>query len=218
MSIGTSTGHEIVCSILKELARIGNYQSVMTNKTGEVSGAPIAPLKINWEAELARHDHWLRTIAYARLGERETVEEIMQEVAVAAVRQAAPLKDATKVAPWLYRLVVRQVLLYRRKMGRERKLNAGYAHTRHRWDEDRQTPDPLSWLLADERQQQVREAIGRLSERDTEILMLKYMENWNYHRIAEYLGISHSAVESRLHRARKRLRSELVVEKVIESS
>ncbi len=35
----------------------------------------------------------------------------MQEVALAAVRQAAPLADAEKVAPWLYRLAVRQALL-----------------------------------------------------------------------------------------------------------
>jgi len=34
--------------------------------------------------------------------------------------------------------------------------------------------------------------------------MLKYAEDWSYHALAEHLGISHSAVEARLHRARQR--------------
>src|SRR3954471_19623793 len=81
---------------------------------------------IDWPAALAQHDRWLRTVAYARVRERQAVEEVMQEVAFAAVKQAAPLSDPTKVAPWLYRLVVVQALLYRRKCGRRRKLTDRY--------------------------------------------------------------------------------------------
>ena len=40
--------------------------------------------------------------------------------------------------------------------------------------------------------------------------MLKYSEDWSYpDGLADHLGISHSAVEARLHRARQRLRTEL---------
>ena len=39
--------------------------------------------------------------------------------------------------------------------------------------------------------------------------MLKYTENWRYQQIAAHLGISQSAVEARLHRARRKLRAEL---------
>ncbi|NQT38292.1 MAG: sigma-70 region 4 domain-containing protein, partial [Planctomycetes bacterium] len=56
----------------------------------------------------------------------------------------------------------------------------------------------------------------RLSRRESEILMLKYTEDWSYRQIADRLGISASAVESRLHRARHRLRSELAALDVIE--
>ena len=55
----------------------------------------------------------------------------------------------------------------------------------------------------------VRIALDRLTPRDAQILLLKYGENWNYHQIAEHLGVSHSAIETRLHRARTRLREEL---------
>ena len=82
---------------------------------------------IDWQAALAEHDRWLRTIVYVRVGEPQAVDEVMQEVSLAAVRQHAPLEDPAKVAPWLYRLAVTQSLLYRRKQGRRRKLTDRYA-------------------------------------------------------------------------------------------
>lgn len=164
---------------------------------------------MDWPKLLAQHDRWLRTIALARLGERAAVDDVMQEVALAAVRQAAPLQDPSKIAPWLYRTTVYQCLLYRRKCGRRRKLTDRFADLHRPTEQDRSTPDPLDWLLADERQRMVRQALRRLPGRDAEMLMLKYAENWNYHQIAERLGVSHSAVEARLHRARARLRTEL---------
>ena len=182
----------------------------MTHKAldGPESGAVNLP-KVDWQAALAQHDRWLRTVVYARLREWSAVEEVMQEVALAAVRQAAPLTDASKVAPWLYRLAIRQSLLYRRKVGRRRKLIGRYVERYQPSEFDDRSPDPLAWLLADERRKMVREALERLKDRDAEILLLKYTENWSYHKIADHLGISHSAVEARLHRARQRLREEL---------
>ncbi len=129
-------------------------------------------------------------------------------------RQAAPLRDATKAPPWLYRLAVRHVLLYRRRKGRQRKLADGYA-ARSSTVSAMET-DPLNWLLADERRELVRVALQKLSPRDMEILLLKYTEDWSYHEIARQLGVSHSAVETRLHRARRRLRAELAGLEVIE--
>ena len=76
--------------------------------------------------------------------------------------------------------------------------------------------DPLDWLLAEERRGLIRRGLEKIPRRDAEILLLKYTENWNYHQIAAHLGISHAAVEARLHRARRRLRNELVALEVIE--
>ncbi|REK06769.1 MAG: RNA polymerase sigma factor [Planctomycetota bacterium] len=166
--------------------------------------------QIDWHATLAKHDRWLRTVVLARLGESGAVDEVMQEVSLAAVRQQSPIADASKVAPWLYRLAVTQSLLYRRRQGRMRKLTTRYAERFRPGQHDpRPEADPLAWLLADEQTQLVRQAIGRLPRREAEILLLKYTENWSYEQLAQHLGASHSAVESRLHRARASLRREL---------
>lgn len=158
---------------------------------------------------LREHDRWLRTIVYSRVGGAEGVDDVMQEVALAAVRQRDNLPEASRIAPWLYRVAVRQSLLYRRKAGRRRKLVNGYAHQKPPGEHDESTPDPLNWLLAKERSGLLRLALQRLARRDREILLLKYAEDWSYEQIAEHLGVTESAVETRLHRARARLRTEL---------
>jgi RNA polymerase sigma factor (sigma-70 family) len=171
---------------------------------------------IDWQAVLAQHQRWLRTVVFARVREPQAVDEVLQEVALAAVKQAAPLADASKVAPWLYRLAVLQALLYRRKCGRRRRLHERFGNEAQSRRGELALDDPLDWLLAEERRGLIRRGLANLPGRDAEILLLKYTEDWNYHQIAAHLGISHAAVEARLHRARRRLREELTALDVIE--
>lgn len=166
---------------------------------------------VDWERALAEHERWLRTVVYARLRSPDEVDEVLQEVALAAIRQAAPLADPRKVAPWLYRLAVRQVLLYRRRRGRARKLELRYAEHQSGAQPEPGEQNPLFWLLAGERREVVRGALAALGQRDAEILLLKYTEQWSYRQIADRLGVSEAVVQARLHRARQRMRRELAV-------
>ena len=190
----------------------------MTSDRGkrETAGSAGTP-GVDWSAAVAAHQRWLRTVILARLGERQAVDEVLQEVLLAAVRQN-PRLEPDRVAPWLYRLAVIQALLYRRTQGRRRKLTERYADRVQPTEGESRSVDPLEWLLAGERQRLVRQALGKLPPRDAEILLLKYSEDWSYHQLAEYLGVSHSAVETRLHRARGRLRRELSALEVTEAT
>jgi RNA polymerase sigma factor (sigma-70 family) len=168
-----------------------------------------APPTWDWGACLAAHEAWLRKVIAARTGEPQAVDEVFQQVALAALEQRSPLADTAKVAPWLHRLAVVHSARYRRKLGRQRRalrhvgeqlphLANGYAS------------DALAWLVARERHEQTRAAMARLCGADAEILLLKYGERWSYRQIAERLGISEKAVDSRLLRARGRLRQQLI--------
>jgi len=172
--------------------------------------------KIDWAAALAQHDRWLRTVVAARVGQAAAVDDVMQEIARAAVRQRAPLGDPSKLAPWLYRLAVLQSLLYRRKQGRRRKLTDRYNERCLVAGQNSRETDPLEWLLSDERKTLIRRAMVRLAPRDAEILMLKYGEGWSYRQLAQHLGTSESAIETRLYRARQRLRGELGAVNLVE--
>lgn len=175
------------------------------------------PNPLDWSVELDRHRSWLRTVIAARCREPQAVDEIMQEVSVAVFKQKAPLRDHSKVAPWLYQIAVRQSLMYRRKHGRRRNLEQRYAEQIQTTPRQRESPDPLNWLLAAERRKLIRHGLQELKPKEAEMLLLKYTQDWSYRQIAEHLGISESAVESRLHRARKSLRKKMVALEVIET-
>jgi RNA polymerase sigma factor (sigma-70 family) len=55
----------------------------------------------------------------------------------------------------------------------------------------------------------VRHVLEKLPPRDAEIMLLKYSEDWSYQEVSEHLGLSVSAVEARLHRARQKMRQAL---------
>jgi len=204
----------LFAKIPQDWVACGNYPCGMAeakqlSSSGGSAGRPVDP-GIDWAVTLADHDRWLRTVVYTRLGEGQAVDEVMQEVALAAVAQRAPLADIRRVGAWLYRLAVRQALLYRRKRGRQRRIVEAYV--RFQADGQPHSPcrDPLDGLLRDERRALVRAALERLPRRDAEILLLKYTEDWSYRELAERLGVSESAVEARLHRARSRLRAAMM--------
>ncbi len=164
---------------------------------------------IDWSAALALHGRWLRTVVIARVGDPWAVDDVLQEVAVAAVKNGHQLRDPESCGPWLYRLAVVTALQYRRRHGRGRKLVERYTERVPPTDADERELDPLDWLLADEQQALVRQALARLPRRDAEILLLKYTEDWTYNELAKQLGLSASAVEARLHRARQKMRRAL---------
>jgi RNA polymerase sigma-70 factor (ECF subfamily) len=176
-----------------------------TQRGGESAANPV-----DWTALLAQHARWLRTVVLARVGEAAAVDDVLQEVAIAAVEKGHQLRDPASAAPWLYRLAVMAALQYRRRQGRRRKLLERFAQRSRLEDSDARELDPLDWLLADERKAMIRKALARLPRRDAEILLLKYTEDWSYRDLAEHLGLSTSAVEARLHRARQKMRKALV--------
>jgi len=169
---------------------------------------------IDWPATLAHHDLWLRITLFARLRQRHAVDEVMQDVALAAASLRTPLDDPALAGAWLYRVAIRQAMMYRRRRGRHQRLLDSYAQS---WSSDPPlVPDPLAVLLLDERRKLIRDALLSLSRRDSEILLLKYAEDWSCRELARHLGIGESCIEARLHRARQRLRVAMFKSQAIE--
>ena len=156
------------------------------------------------------HQAWLRTTLQARLGCAHEVEEVMQEVAIAAATQSAKQQPVERVAPWLYRVALRQMMLFRRKAGRRKRLIENAARLSPETDSHSRTREPLDWLISLERQKEVQSAMSQMSERDRQLLMLKYVDGLSYREIAQRIGVTASSVQSRLHRARALLRERLL--------
>lgn len=157
------------------------------------------------QALYLENEAWLRTVVRSRVGESDAVDDIMQNIAVALVKQTDSLSEINRISAWLYQVAVKQVLMYRRTRGRRRNF------------EDRLSRDatpvgpteeigPVERVMAAEQQQLVQQAIEQLDELDRQMLMLKYSEGWTYLQLAELLGVKEDTVEYRLMKARKQMR------------
>jgi RNA polymerase sigma-70 factor (ECF subfamily) len=162
----------------------------------------------SWQSRWDGHAGWLRTVLTARLNSPGVVDEVLQQVAIIAWEKREQLDDANKMAPWLYRIAIRQVQLFWRTTFRDRKRAQPLSENLD--TEDRTQRNPLDWLTDDEAHQQVRTAMKQMGTQDREILLLKHTENWTHVEIAERLGITVDKVIYRLGRARKRLRDRLL--------
>lgn len=167
----------------------------------ELSDSPI-----DWGKAWEEHRRWLATVIRSRLADREAAEDVLQEVAVAAIGQRSRPTDPSKVAPWLYRVALRQVVNHHRATGRRRRLHDGVAQTGGGSHAARE-PEPGEWLMQQEVCQSLSEGLRRVDPLDRQLLLLKYTEGWGYQQLSQYLGISMKTVEYRLLKARKALRA-----------
>ena len=174
---------------------------------------------IQWSTELERHKPWLLKVLRSRIGNRLEVEDLFQNVAVQVLRQADPTDDVKaaaapddpeKIAPWLYRIAVRQAVNFHRRMNR--KSQARPTDELNPMDNQ---PEPLQWLLDQEQTESIQRSIANLRAQDREILTLKYAENWTYQQLSDHLGVPIGSIEYRLVQARKRLRKNLMSRSIV---
>ena len=159
------------------------------------------------QAVYLENENWLRTVVRSRVQESDAVEDIMQNIALALVRQREVLRDIGQLGAWLYQVAVRQVMMYRRTAGRRRNFENRLAQQARPIDSVSRVIDPVASVLAAEQQETVRSAVQQLDELDRQVLMLKYVEGWTYRQLAEMLGVSEDTIEYRLLKSRKHLRT-----------
>ncbi len=182
---------------------------------GAIEVSAIAPLT---PAEALRlYGSWLRAVAVARLKTTQGADDVMQEVAAAAVKNWSTLQSQSNAKPWLYRLTVRAALMHRRGLGRARKRIAQASEVAVMRSDVSRPLDPLDALLSSERAALLRQAMAKLPSRDTEMLMMKHVDDCSYKEIAARMGVTPAVVEMRLFRARQKLRQILAADKLAET-
>jgi RNA polymerase sigma-70 factor (ECF subfamily) len=175
------------------------------------------------EGLLARHRERLRKMIACRLDRRLAARvdpsDVVQEVLAEANDKLDRWLRERPVSfyPWLREMATQQlVTLYRRHVEAARRNvrreepgllalpEESLANLAERLATSATSPSQR--LLRKEKQQRVREALGRLSERDREVLVLRHLEQLSVAEAAEVLGIREGAVKARHVRALERLR------------
>jgi RNA polymerase sigma-70 factor (ECF subfamily) len=151
-------------------------------------------------AAMIRHyDPGLRALSFRLLGDRELMDDVLQEAYVKAFKALPRFRRQSKVGTWLYRIVYNACLdeLRRRRRGEELPL-------------DERVPSPTTdpGDVAAGRGDLAR-ALAALPPEDRAAVLLVDAQGLDYRETARVLGIPEGTVASRLNRARASLRTAL---------
>ncbi len=150
------------------------------------------------------------------LGNREEAADVSQETMLRFFSTLGRFDPARPLQPWVRRITYNQSIDSRRR-ARVRRTESLEEMGVEGLPEgvDRAAADPMSRLLRRELRHQLWRCLSTLQPAERDILVLREYQDLAYREIAELLGIPIGTVMSRLHSARKRLRSVLLTQGVV---
>jgi RNA polymerase sigma-70 factor (ECF subfamily) len=162
-------------------------------------------------AELVdRHKEGVFALLYRLLGRSEEVEDIAQNVFIAAYRGLPAFKGRSKFGTWIFRITYNQAVTALRKITARRSREI--PEPRREDDEgkavewrDNKSPSPEDGALA----HQVWQAVERLPTQLRAVVELHHGRGLSYPEIADILEMPLGTVKTHLHRARSLLRGML---------
>ncbi len=152
-------------------------------------------------------------LALKMLNQQQDAEDVLQETFVKAYRGLKTFDGRSKISTWLFRIATNEALMLIRKKHPEVVSIDEPVETEEGEQEPIQIIDwcclPESELLSEESRQKLDAAVQKLPERLRVVFLLRDINDLSTHETAEVLGLTDTAVKTRLSRARLRLREEL---------
>ena len=144
---------------------------------------------------------------------RETAEDLVQEVFVEVYRSIKNFRGDSKLSTWIYRIAVTKSLDYLKKMKRQKRF-AKLKSLFNSENEHLQIPapeqsNPEKIFTDDDRKKILDWALNSLAENQRVAFTLSKYDELSYKEIADTMGTSVSSVESLIHRAKSNLKKKL---------
>jgi RNA polymerase sigma-70 factor, ECF subfamily len=170
------------------------------------------------EAIFNRYSAKLYNVAQRILGEVADAEEVIQDVFWTAFRKAKSFRGTAQFSTWLYRLTINAALGKIRRSKKNKEIEYEEYLPKFQKDGHHSVRPVVDWSdTLDEKyaerelQQLLNDALDQLKPVDKSAVVLSDMEGMSDKEIAVMLGLTVSAVKTRLHRARLFLRGKLAV-------
>ena len=150
-------------------------------------------------AVIRHYDPGLRALAYRLLGDRDLMDDVLQEAYVKAFKGLRRFRGDAKLGTWLYRIAYNACLdeLRRSRRADELPLSDGLPSA---------SPDPSELAVGRE---DLARALRALPPDERAAVLLVDAQGFDYRQAADVLGVPEGTVASRLNRARASLRTTL---------
>ena len=144
-------------------------------------------------------------LALRMCGNAHDAEEVAQEAFMAAWKGLPSFRGESKFSSWLYQLTTNEAINFLRKEKRHRaatpledEIEPATGDTAHQAAETK------------ELQQALQQALEALTAEHRQIFLLRQMRQLSYEEIGQLLGLESGTVKSRLNRAKKQLRQNVL--------
>lgn len=160
------------------------------------------------EELMERYERSVLNTVYRFLGDAQRAEELAQEVFLTVYQQRRRYRPRAKFSTWLFRIVRNRCL---NELRDRQKL---FRHTAQPGEAiehlaDTKSVRPDQRIMQAELETTLNAALQSLPESQRLAFVLSQIQGFTYKQVAETLGVSVSACESLIHRARLALRDKL---------
>jgi len=143
-------------------------------------------------------------------------QDALQEALISIHGELPRFQGKSKFSTWAYRICINEALMLRRSRIRRREDNIedfmprftpeGHLINTEKMRDWSQDALALVSVESDQVRAKIREGLGRLSDEQRAVFILRDLEGMDTDEVAQALGISRGLVRQRLHRARLGLR------------
>jgi RNA polymerase sigma-70 factor (ECF subfamily) len=159
----------------------------------------------------------IRRLVRGFIRNEKDAEDVVQDSFVKAFARLDRFDGRSAFFTWLYRIAANTSMDHNKKV---RRRPAPLSIEASREDEEgrggitppARGPSPLQGAMTGELRRKIDEAMAALPDIYREVIVLREMEGLSYDDMSRALGVSRGTIESRLFRARERLRARLVHE------
>ena len=152
---------------------------------------------------------------YGYTGDYDTAIDLAQEVFIEIFRSVSKFRGEAKISTWIYRIATNKSLNWVRDNKKHKSVKSierfFKGENESRFDiEDIKSRDGYEQLNSNYKSNKIQTAINNLPENQKIAFVLNKVDDLSYKQVSEIMDISLSAVESLIHRARKKLQKDLV--------
>jgi RNA polymerase sigma-70 factor, ECF subfamily len=157
-----------------------------------------------FEVLVRRHEKTIFNLVYRMLGDYDDAAEVSQEVFLSAYRAIGQFRGDANFSTWLYRIALNHATTRRRSIYSRQHRTMPIEDMEVLQDAQ---PGPAEVLEKKEMQERVQLALNKLAPEDATVILLRDLQDVPYDEVAQVLEIPVGTVKSRLHRARRALKS-----------
>ena len=181
----------------------------MKNNDVELIHSILAGNDTAFESLVKKYQKQVHALAWRKIGDFHIAEEITQDTFLKVYQNLSTLKNPNQFSGWLYVIATHQCRAWLRKRRLETEpledvdmdVIEGTAYSKYIAAEQTK-------MSIEIQREVVKKLLSKLKESDRTVITLYYFGEMTCEEISRFLGVSTSAIKSRLSRARRRLKKE----------